>query len=74
MLMTRIEDFALRMGIAPETLLAPQIPVKPVPVAALTVEKPEWGGHRESSPSARPSAGEAQDFGQITGISNKKPP
>ncbi|MDF0595301.1 FAD-dependent oxidoreductase [Psychromarinibacter halotolerans] len=51
---------------APETLLAPQIPVRPVPVAALTVEKPEWGGHRESSPSARPSAGEAADFGEIT--------
>ncbi len=52
--------------VAPETLLAPQIPVKPVPVAALTIEKPEWGGHRESSPSARPSAKDIGDFGEIT--------
>lgn len=38
----------------PERLFAPQIPGKPVPVAALSLEKPEWGGHRESAPAARP--------------------
>lgn len=25
---------------------APQIPLRPIPLAALAVEKPEWGGHR----------------------------
>ncbi|MEJ1157288.1 FAD-dependent oxidoreductase [Prosthecomicrobium sp. N25] len=29
-------------------LTAPQMPLKPVPVAALAVEKPEWGGHRRA--------------------------
>jgi glycine/D-amino acid oxidase-like deaminating enzyme len=29
-------------------LLAPQMPLRPVPVAALAVEQPEWGGHRRS--------------------------
>ncbi|AWB25326.1 FAD-dependent oxidoreductase [Methylobacterium currus] len=28
--------------------LAPQMPLRPVPIAALAVEKPEWGGHRRS--------------------------
>lgn len=37
-----------------ERLFAPQIPAKPVPVSALGIEKPEWGGHRESAPAARP--------------------
>lgn len=27
-------------------LPAPQMPVRPVPLAALALEKPEWGGHR----------------------------
>ncbi|TNC06427.1 FAD-dependent oxidoreductase [Methylobacterium terricola] len=27
---------------------APQMPLRPVPIAALAVEKPEWGGHRRS--------------------------
>lgn len=40
----------------PERMLAPQIPAKPVPVASLGIEKPEWGGHRESAPAARPGA------------------
>ncbi|MGP6089725.1 FAD-dependent oxidoreductase [Antarctobacter jejuensis] len=38
----------------PERLFAPQLPAKPVPVSALGIEKPEWGGHRESAPAARP--------------------
>jgi glycine/D-amino acid oxidase-like deaminating enzyme len=29
-------------------LLAPQMPLRPVPLAALAGEKPEWGGHRRS--------------------------
>jgi glycine/D-amino acid oxidase-like deaminating enzyme/bacterioferritin-associated ferredoxin len=37
-----------------DRLFAPQLPAKPVPVAALGTEKPEWGGHRESAPAARP--------------------
>lgn len=37
-----------------EAIFAPQIPARPVPVAALSLEKPEWGGHVESSPGARP--------------------
>ena len=37
-----------------EDLFAPQLPARPIPVAALAIEKPEWAGHRESSPTARP--------------------
>ncbi|KQO79997.1 FAD-dependent oxidoreductase [Rhizobium sp. Leaf262] len=29
-------------------LLAPQIPLRPIPLAALAVEKPEWGGHKRA--------------------------
>ena len=39
---------------APEAIFAPQVPARPVSVAALSLEKPEWGGHVEGSPSARP--------------------
>ena len=31
-----------------EARLAPQAPLRPVPLAALAVEKPEWGGHRRA--------------------------
>lgn len=31
-----------------EATLAPQAPLRPVPLAALAVEKPEWGGHRRA--------------------------
>ena len=39
---------------------APQMPLRPVPLAALALEKPEWGGHRRSlladwTPSAAPA-------------------
>jgi glycine/D-amino acid oxidase-like deaminating enzyme len=30
------------------TLFAPQTPARPVPAAAIAIEKPEWGGHRQS--------------------------
>ena len=36
-------------------LFAPQIPIRPVPAAALAVEKPEWGGHRQAE-APRPRA------------------
>ncbi len=36
------------------SLMAPQIPARPVPAAALCREKPEWGGHRADHPTARP--------------------
>lgn len=39
---------------SPERLFAPQLPAKPIPVSAMGIEKPEWGGHRESAPAARP--------------------
>ena len=35
-------------------LLAPQIPLRPVPLAALAVEKPEWGGHKRALLPQRP--------------------
>jgi D-hydroxyproline dehydrogenase subunit alpha len=31
---------------------APRPPARPVPLGAIAVEKPEWGGHRQSSPPA----------------------
>lgn len=34
-------------GLVEADLFAPQAPVRPVPAAALAVEKAEWGGHRE---------------------------
>lgn len=38
-----------------EALFAPQIPARPITLASLSREKPEWGGHRESVPGARPT-------------------
>ncbi len=35
--------------IAADKYIIPQAPLKPIPIAALTVEKPEWGGHKHSS-------------------------
>jgi glycine/D-amino acid oxidase-like deaminating enzyme len=35
-------------GRTPAAGLAPRLPVKPFPVAALAIEKPEWGGHRRA--------------------------
>ncbi len=43
-----------------QSLFAPQLPVRPVPIAALEQEKPEWSGHRESQPAARPAIGRTQ--------------
>ncbi len=41
--------------VSPEALFAPQIPARPVPLGALALEKPEWAGHRESTPAVRPA-------------------
>ncbi|MBX9469692.1 MAG: FAD-dependent oxidoreductase [Rhizobium sp.] len=35
-------------------VLAPQIPLRPVPLASLAVEKPEWGGHKRALLPDRP--------------------
>ncbi|RWR15335.1 FAD-dependent oxidoreductase [Paenirhodobacter populi] len=35
-------------GVETASPLAPQMPLRPVPLAALAVEKPEWGGHRKA--------------------------
>ena len=35
-------------AIRPGEYMMPQPPLKPVPIAALAVEKPEWGGHKRS--------------------------
>ncbi|GJD49613.1 D-amino acid dehydrogenase [Methylobacterium crusticola] len=39
---------------ADAVFLAPQMPLRPVPLAALAVEKPEWGGHRRVMLPDRP--------------------
>ena len=38
----------------PEALFAPQLPARPLPLGALSIEKAEWGGHKESSLTQRP--------------------
>ncbi|MBN9019309.1 MAG: FAD-dependent oxidoreductase [Rhizobiales bacterium] len=49
--------------VSADMLFAPQLPAKPVPVAALADEKAEWSGHRESHPGARPSAPRNEPLG-----------
>lgn len=47
-------------------LFAPQAPARPVPIAALALEKPEWGGHRQSqAPTTRPPENEGADPPQL---------
>ncbi len=41
-------------GAVEADLLAPQAPVRPVPIIALALEKQEWGGHREVPTEAVP--------------------
>lgn len=43
-----------RRGGETSGFLAPQIPLRPVPLAALAMEKPEWGGHRRALLPQRP--------------------
>lgn len=43
------------MPVPVQSLFAPQLPARPVSAALLLREKPEWSGHRESSPAARPA-------------------
>jgi glycine/D-amino acid oxidase-like deaminating enzyme len=48
-----------------EAMLAPQAPLRPVPLAALAVEKPEWGGHRRALlPDHALPRGEPLPFGE----------
>jgi glycine/D-amino acid oxidase-like deaminating enzyme len=48
-----------------EVQLAPQAPLRPVPLAALAVEKPEWGGHRRALlPDHALPPGEPLPFGE----------
>ncbi|MBS7700279.1 MULTISPECIES: FAD-dependent oxidoreductase [unclassified Chelatococcus] len=35
-------------------LLAPQMPLRPIPISAIAVEKPEWGGHKRALLPERP--------------------
>ncbi|MFK8081706.1 MAG: FAD-dependent oxidoreductase [Granulosicoccus sp.] len=67
-------------GCKPEMLFAPQIPARPVPIGAIAIEQPEWGGHRASAPSARPDCAVSEPLslqsadlviigGGVTGIS-----
>ena len=44
-------------------LFAPQLPARPLPLAEVTVEKPEWAGHRESRPAARPALADPHPLG-----------
>ncbi|TQX85214.1 MULTISPECIES: FAD-dependent oxidoreductase [Rhizobium] len=37
-----------RRGSETQGFLAPQMPLRPLPLAALAVEKPEWGGHKRA--------------------------
>ena len=41
-------------AVTPEVLFAPQLPARPVAAHFLLREKPEWGGHRIASQTARP--------------------
>jgi glycine/D-amino acid oxidase-like deaminating enzyme len=45
-----IAEVAKERHLSDETrgFLAPQMPLRPVPLAALAVEKPEWGGHKRT--------------------------
>jgi len=50
-------------------LLAPQMPLRPVPLASLAVEKPEWGGHRRLPlPELRPAAREPLPVGEAATV------
>jgi len=49
-------------SVPPQSLFAPQLPVRPVSVSALELEKPEWSGHRESQPAARPAIDRKQSL------------
>lgn len=49
-----------------DTLFAPQLPARPLPISAVALEKPEWAGHRESSPVARPAMKDSTPLGRNT--------
>ncbi|MFK7996567.1 MAG: FAD-dependent oxidoreductase [Granulosicoccus sp.] len=43
-----------------DAIFAPQIPARPIPIGAIAIEQPEWGGHRVSAPSVRPERPKAE--------------
>jgi glycine/D-amino acid oxidase-like deaminating enzyme len=48
---------------------APQMPLRPVPVAALAREKPEWRGHQRALlPPAEPEGGEPLDVAEVDAL------
>lgn len=47
-----------------QDFLAPQMPLRPLPLAALAVEKPEWGGHKRALLPDRAIMTGADPFGQ----------
>lgn len=52
--------------VTPGALFAPQLPARAVTLGALAQEKPEWKGHRESQPGARPHDIPARPLTQST--------
>jgi glycine/D-amino acid oxidase-like deaminating enzyme len=57
-----------RSGSETGGFLAPQMPLRPLPLAALAVEKPEWGGHKRALLPQKPAM-EASDPLPITEVS-----
>ncbi|NNU54429.1 FAD-dependent oxidoreductase [Rhizobium indigoferae] len=57
-----IADVAKERHLAGETsgFLAPQMPLRPIPLAALAVEKPEWGGHKRALLPEKPALANPQ--------------
>jgi glycine/D-amino acid oxidase-like deaminating enzyme len=52
-------------GFAESSPWAPQMPLRPVPLAALAVEKPEWRGHKRALlPPAAPERAEPLDIAE----------
>jgi glycine/D-amino acid oxidase-like deaminating enzyme len=51
------------LGAPPGSGFAPQMPLRPVPLAALAAEKPEWRGHRRSLLPAQPLASTTAPLG-----------
>ncbi len=45
----RMVQSATGIAPGPSTLFAPRPPIRPVPIAALALERPEWGGHKSAS-------------------------
>ena len=57
--LSRLMETERHVPVRADQLFMPQPPLKPLPLRALAVEKPEWGGHRRSAlqPISRTRAG-----------------